>query len=403
MKNLILSLDIGTNNIRGVLINESKPDEIINSLTKESLGVSKSVIKYPEETMNALDKFISEIEASVNSTVNRIICTIGGDNLKCIINRGTAFVSDSSKNEVTKEDVEKAINSARQNVSLTQNEKILHTIPQKFYVDKLKGVQSPVGMIGNRLEAECLFVYTFCPDHKNLEQVLKKTQNQICQINASTLAGANACLTKQEKESGVIAIDLGAGTTGVSVFEDGCLVYTKILPISQNHVRNDIGICFKVSQQVAEMLKRDQSCAYSKNIDKKETISLKEYNGEERRISKKELADVTASRFEDIFDTINKELENIGKIGKLPGGAVLYGGGAQTKGIVELAKYKLNLPVRLAQAQHNNFTTNDLGYIPVLGSLKIYLNNQDFSSEGALGNGGFLKKLSRRFNEIMPL
>ena len=398
MRQAWLALDIGTNNIHAVVF-KTNPDQIILSLKRPSAGITKGVVSNVEEATRSLDKVLDEISSALNTNILRGVVCIGGNRLETRKSKGIAIISNSN-NEINGEDILRAQQSS-QSFSLPANRNLVHIVPQKFLVDGTEVMDSPVGMTGMRLEVESLIIDAFMPDVRNMDNVLKGVGFRQEALVANTLAGSYGSLTRQEKELGVIAIDLGASTTSFSIFEEGSLIYTKVLPIGGNYISNDICLWLQISHDDGENIKLNVGDAMSLKVDKKEMVNLGSFvSGEDKNFSRKELAEVIEARVEQIFDFINEELKLIGKYGKLPGGVVLYGGGANLPHILELAKEKLKLPARIAHAQFDGLVETDPSFVNSVGAVKWYLDDEHNNSQ-AMSSGGFgnmIRKIFKNFN-----
>ena len=399
MRQAWLAIDIGTENIYAVVF-KTNPTQIVLSLKRPSLGVHRGVISNVEEVSKSLDKILDEVSSALNTNVLRGVVCLGGNRIETRKSKGIAIISNDN-NEINGEDISRAQQSS-QSFSLPANRNLIHIVPQKFFVDGVEVMDNPVGMAGMRLEVESLIVDAFMPDIRNIDNVLHNVGFKQDAMVVNTLAGACGSLTRQEKELGSITIDLGAGTTSFSIFEEGNLVYMKVIPIGQDYITKDIGLWLQISYNNAENIKLNVGDAMSLKVDKKEMVNLGSFvSGEDKNFSRKELAEVIEARAEQIFNFINEELKLIGKYANLPGGVVLYGGGANLPHIADLAKEKLKLPVRIAHPQFDGLIETDPGFVNAVGSIQWYLdeeinNNSQINSKG--GVFGSIKKLFKNFN-----
>jgi len=316
-----------------------------------------------------LDKVLDEVSSALNTNILKGIVCIGGNRIETRKSKGIVIIANDN-NEINKSDILRAQQSS-QSFSLPANRILVHSIPQKFLVDGVEVSDNPVGMAGMRLEVESLIIDAFMPDIKNLENVLKNVGFKQEAMVVNTLAGSYGALSKQEKELGVIGIDFGASTTSISVFEEDKLIYTKVLPVGGIHISNDIALWLTIPFNEGENIKINLGSAYAQKIDKKEMVNLGNFvEGECKNFSRRELSEVIQARIEEIFDFINEELKQIGKYAKLPGGAVLYGGGANLPDITELAREKLKLSAHIAHPQFDGLTETDPSFVNVVGSVK---------------------------------
>ena len=402
MRKNLLSLDIGTSNIH-LTVAKTDPFQVLLNLKRPSAGIKKGIIAKNDETVTALDNILEEASSLTNLNIQKSITTVGGSQLETRKSKGVAIIANDN-NEITQDDILRAQQSS-QSFSLPPNRTLLHTIAQKYVVDGNEVIDNPCGMTGMRLEVESLIIDAFMPNIKNLENVLDGVGLKNEAFVANPLAGSYEALTQQEKNLGAIAIDLGSGTCSFSVFEDGVLVYLKVLPVGSNYISNDICLWLKIAQEDGEKIKLSVGDAYPSKVDKKDMVNLGSFvQNEDKTFSRRELAEVIEARLSQIFEFINEDLKQIGKYAKLPGGAILYGGGAQIPHLVDLAKDRLNLPVRLAKYEEIEMSgESDLSFMNTLGAIKWYGDAANLKESQALGKqGGVMDKFKQFFSNFRP-
>lgn len=347
--NVIVGLDIGTSKIRVVIASFKKGEEkpkIIGMGETLSSGIRKGIIVDIDEVTENIKKTIEQAELSSGVPIQSAYVSIGGGHINIRENKGLVAVSRADQ-EVSKEDISRVIDSASA-ISLPPNREIIHVIPQNFKLDNEDDIQDPLGMTGARLEADTLIIDGLSPHIKNLTKCISGLGIRIDDLVLNVLAASLSVLSKRQKELGVLVLDLGGGTTGMAVYEEGKLLYTHILPVGSSHITNDIAIGLRTTIDLAEKIKLEYGLALPSEIKKKEIINLSElYGKEEGMIDRKDLAKIIEARIQEIFDLVNKELRRIGKQRLLPAGAVLVGGGSIMPGIVDLAKRELGLPAQL--------------------------------------------------------
>ena len=346
--NIICGLDIGTSNTRAVIAQiragQEKP-EVIGVGIVPSTGLRKGVVVDIEETIRSVKKAVEEAERTSDISVSRIIVNIGGNHISCRPSQGVVAVSRAD-GEISQEDVDRAV-KATQAVSIPQNRELLHTIPRYFKVDEENFIKDPVGMTGVRLEADAILIEGATPFIKNLTKCLHEAELHMDDMVLSTLAASKAVLSKRQKELGVLVLDFGGGTSGLTVFEEGDIIHTAILPIGGSHITNDLAIGLRTSIDIAEKVKISYGSATPEEINKKEIIDLSKLDGEEGVFTRKFVSEIIQARLYEILDLANKELKKIDRQGLLPAGIVIVGGGAKMPGIVDMAKAELKLPAQI--------------------------------------------------------
>lgn len=352
--NLIFGLDIGTSKVRAIVASikgkeEVKP-RIIGVGESLSSGMRKGVVVDIDEMTKSIKKAIDQAERSSGESFHKAYVSVGGGHIKAKTSKGIVAVSRADE-EVSQDDVLRAISNASA-VSLDSNREVIHVIPREFNIDGQEGIQDPRGMSGVRLEVDTLIVEGLTPYIKNLRKCLNNINVEIEALGLNVLAAAQAVLSKKQKELGVLVLDLGGGTAGMIVYEEGKLLHIHVLPVGSSHITNDIAIGLRSSIDVAEKVKLSYGSCLPEEIGKKDTIDLSKIDEkEEGMANRKEIAKIMEARTEEIFSLVNKELRKIDRERLLPSGVVLVGGGAKTPGIIDLAKEKLKLPVQLGYPQ----------------------------------------------------
>lgn len=345
----IVGLDVGTCYIRTVVgkirADRLKP-QIIGVGQAPSFGLRKGVIVDIEETVKNINQAVEQAERTSGLPIERVYVSLGGDHILARPSKGVVAVSRAD-GQVSEEDVLRAVNAASA-ISIPQNREILHVIPRSFAVDNQAGIKDPVGMNGVRLEVDALIIEGSTPFIKNLTKCISEADLEIEGLVLAPLAGARAILSKRQKELGVLALDLGGGTAGLTVFEEGDIIHSCILPIGSSHVTNDIAIGLRTAIDLAEKVKLEYGSALASEISKKENIDLSKLGLEEEGlVPRVQVAEIIEARVCEVLDLVNKELKRIDRQGLLPAGVVLFGGGAKIPGLVDLTKEELKLPAQI--------------------------------------------------------
>ncbi|MBI2356140.1 MAG: cell division protein FtsA [Candidatus Doudnabacteria bacterium] len=346
---IFIGLDVGSSQIR-VVVGKQESEiglpSIIGVGESNSSGIRRGVIVDIDEAVSSISESLEKAERMTGLTLDHAVVSVGGAQITSMESHGVVAVARAD-GEVTENDVIRVVD-ASQAISIPPNREILHVIPKTFTVDGQSGIKDPVGMSGIRLEVDTQIIQASVPFVKNLTKCILQAGLEIDDLVLSPLAAAQTVLTKKQKELGVAVVDLGGGTTGLVVFEEGDLLLANILPVGSMHITNDLAIGLRTSVDTAEKVKLQYAHAEVKEVKKDFDIDLAKIDKqEEGKVLVKHVAEIVEARLEEIFDLINKQLKSIGRDGQLPAGVILTGGGAKLPGVVDYAKKQLRLPVSL--------------------------------------------------------
>jgi cell division protein FtsA len=351
---IIVGLDVGSSNIRAAVAQapkeEGQPFQILGVGQAKAQGMRKGVVADIDETIKNIKEAVRNAERTSGLQIESAIVSLGGDHLSCRNSKGVIAVSRAD-GEISKEDTERAVSAAAA-ISLGANREIIQIIPRQFSVDNETPIKNPVGMSGIRLEVDVLIIDGCGPYIKNLVKCVDEAGVEIEALVPSPLAAARSVLDKRQKELGVLVLDIGGGTTGFSVFEEGDVIDNCILPVGSGHITNDLAIGLRCPIDVAEKIKLEYGSVLSDEINKRDTINLEKLGGEAGHVSRQKVAEIIEARAAEIFELAHKRLKQIDRAGLLPSGVVLVGGGAKLPGLVDLAKAKLRLPAQIGFPIH---------------------------------------------------
>lgn len=349
---IVTGLDIGGSKVCtvvGHILPDKKIPEIIGYGCVPTAGMRKGMVVDIEETVSAISASLEEAERMAGVPVDNAYVAVESAGIQSQNSRGVIAVSRSD-GEISPDDIARVVDAARA-VSVPANREILHVIPRNFKVDDQDGVHDPVGMTGVRLEVEAHVITASTPTIKNLTKCIYQAGVDIDELVLGVLASSKSVLTRNQKEVGVVVVDIGYSTTGVAVFEEGNVLYSTILPIGASHVTNDIAIGLRTAIEVAERVKLEEGCAIPAVIPERERIDLKKYGvADGVFVSRREVSEIIEARMLEIFGIVNDDLRKIGRDGMLPAGVVVTGGGSRLLGAVDLAKEALRLPAQMGLA-----------------------------------------------------
>lgn len=348
-EDIIVGLDIGSSKIRTIVARlgvESEKPQIIGLGETSSNGIRRGVVVDVEEATSSISNSLEKAERTSGVPIEHAFVSVGGNHVISEESKGVIAVARAD-NEITDDDVTRAIDAASA-ISLPPNHEIMHVVPKYFIVDNQEGIKDPVGMSGVRLEVEAVIIEGAMSYIKNLTKCIARAGIEIDDLVVSPLAASYSVLSKKQKELGVILIDIGGGTTGFTVFEEGNLLIASVLPVGSEHITNDLAIGLRTSIDDAEKIKLEYGMAIAGDVDKKEEVDLsKIIGGEQEPISRRKIAEIIEARLSEMFSMIDKDLKKIDRSCKLPAGVVLCGGGAKLPNIVDLAKGELRLPAQI--------------------------------------------------------
>jgi cell division protein FtsA len=402
---IVAGLDIGTA-VTKVLVaakkNGQEDLEVLSLVQEPSLGVRKGVVFNAENVAEVSQLAIKKAKEESGQRIDSVYVNIGGAHVFSTFSHGLVSVSRADR-KIPQEDVDRVLQSA-QTVSMplnnSSNKQILKTLPKEFMVDGEKGLKDVVGMEGARLEADVLAVGVFSPYLGSLTRAVSDAEVGISDVTPSPMASARAVLKKKEKELGVVLVEIGAGTTGIAVYQEGDLVYTSVLPIGSLHITNDIAAGLKIDVDLAEKIKLEFGTCLHRGSDKKEKIELDE--DESFVLSHKQVAEIIGVRVSEIFNEVSKELKKLPKEMQFPGGVVLTGGGVKLPKILELAKKELKMYCRIGKPIGFMPGQDDTSLATVCG---LVLEGFDSGVSGNLSGfsgGGLWAKIKNFLKILIP-
>ncbi len=352
----IAGLDIGTHTIKGA-VGELRRDRglaLVRLVKFPSHGLRKGVVSDLVEAARQVSGALGEIRKVSRDAAQNLFLGVGSAELRVQPSVGVVAVSRADY-EIYKDDVERAIQSS-QAMSLPPNRMVVHFLTRDFVVDGVKDIRDPLGMVGNRLEVNSLIIDDFAPSLKNLMRCVEMLGGGISGLILGPIAGARATLTKNQRELGVVFVDIGFGKTGMSVYEEGKLLHAAVFPVGSGNITNDLAIGLKIPIEAAEAIKLSFGSALAKEIGSRETVELPKIDPRLRgAVSRKFIAEIIEVRLAEIFELVSNELRYIGKGNRLPAGAVLAGGGAKLPGIADLAREELKLSAQVGVSDASEF------------------------------------------------
>lgn len=380
-EDIFIGLDIGSTKVSCVvgLQEEDAPHpSIIGVGVAPASGMRKGEVIDIEETVSSITAAVDEAERISGVPIDRATIAIDGAHVESLNSAGVIAVGRADQ-EISVEDVRRA-EEAGSAVQLQPNREIIQMFPRSFTVDGQTNIKDPVGMNGVRLEVETHIVTGASAAMKNLHRSIYQAGIDIEGQVLVPLAAARAVLSKKQMELGAAVVDIGGGTTGIAVYEEGEILYSSVLPVGGMHITNDLAIGLRTDTDIAEKVKLKYIKANPGRMSASERIRIEELGEEAGVIPKRDLYDIVNARLEEIFQMVEEEFKKIGKAGMLPGGVVLTGGGAKLPGIEDFAKQALKLPVIIGKPEGLSGLSDKVNDPAFAAPVGLMLENMTFAA-----------------------
>jgi len=411
---LIVSLDIGTSKIR-VMIGEVNNGSIniIGVGQSHSEGIKKGVIVDIDQTVHAIREAVDHAERMVGVTIEEVYVGITGNHIELHETQGVVAVSSEDR-EIREEDIQRVIQAAKV-VAIPPDREIIEVVPREYIVDGQGGIKDPRGMIGVRLEMEGTIVTGSKTVVHNIVRCAQRTNLRVAGIFLQPLAASTVALSKDDKNMGVVLVDIGAGSTTIGVFEQGKLAATTVIGIGGDHITNDIALGLRTHTDVADRVKVKNGCALIDEASEDVKFKVTRIGSDvEKQFTQVDLATIIEPRAAEIFQLVAEAVYKLGYRDEIAGGYVLTGGTVAMPGMLELAKEELDAPVRIAIPDY--IGVRDPAYTTGVGliqyALQLAERNSSRVSPSFKGNqkqtvgktkegGSFMEKVKNWFSEFI--
>ena len=431
---IITAIDLGTDKcttLIATLDEETNQLQVKGVAAVPSQGIRKSQIVDLEKAVSTMTESLDAAERMAGFDVKSAYVSVSGVHIKSQNSKGVVAVA-SPNQEITQLDVERVIEAARA-ISLPADRTVIHVIPRDFKVDSQDGIKDPVGMNGVRLESEAHIITGMTTALKNLEKCVQDLGLEVDGFVFSGLAAAEVVVSETERELGVVVVDIGAGSTSISVFVEGTLELSAALPIGARHITQDIALGCRVSLETAEKIKlsltknntstmkprpgenKEEFSKRKKKIDIINPSDLGVYETVENLSKKKIVEGIMIPRMKEIFSMVSKVLDQNNLMPVVPAGIIISGGGAETIEIKEVAKRVLNLPARIGMPKEIKGLTMDIHKPSFINSIGLLEYGRQRGSKKTSGGGIKLgsifksifgknpfEKISSLFKSLMP-
>ncbi|MGE5418160.1 MAG: cell division protein FtsA [Acidobacteriota bacterium] len=405
-RDIVVGLDLGTTKISAAVgeINLDRSITVLAVSKRDSAGLRRGSIVDIEATAKAVDEVLEDVERIAGVQITSLRTSFSGITVSSAVNRATVAVGHPSL-EITREDVDRAIESARM-IVVPPDRSVVHIIPRHYTVDGYEGIIDPAGMMGSRLEVEVVVVTAATSSLQNMVKAVSRTGTKVREIILASLLSAESVLQPAEKDMGVVLVDMGGGTTDIAVYEQGTLIFASSLPIGSDYITRDIAVGLRTTTDDAKVIKEKYGFAKSDMTSDEKMVQVGSIYGKEtREVSEQVLASIIQARLEEILELLDNELKRSGFKGMLPAGLVLTGGSALLKGIIPVCEEYLNMPVRIGYPENVGRVSSEINspeYSTVLGAL-LYANRTSSSlgsSEHELSISGMFARLLEWFRDL---
>ena len=414
-KNIISGIDIGTTKI--VVIIAEKKDGAINIIgfgKSNSDGLERGIVVDISKTIKSITKAVKQAEEQASIEIESAFVGLTGDHITGINCTGNISIStgdyrNPAGERITQKNIDKVLEHSRA-INLSPERKILHTLSKEFKVDERSGIKNPLGLSGNRLEANVHLVTIARNIENDLRTCIEECGLDIDGFILEPLASSASVLDINEKKLGSILIDIGGGTSDIIIFNNNSIIHTGAIPLGGENLTKDIAYGLNTSLENAEFIKCKNGVAKESLADEQKIIKIIGTNGrEDKEISEKYLASIIQPRVNEIFNLAKNEVERSDYNGDFTFGIILTGGGASLNGIIDIAQEIFNMPVKIGIPDTINGKAeiiNNPRYATGIGIIKYVIENKKVLKEQFEINNNnssintFISKIKNVFNKI---
>jgi len=366
-----VGLDIGTTAVRcvvGELGTDSNKPNIIGYAESENTGMRKGNVANIDEVADAIARTVQEAQRMSGREIKAATINVNGAHVQGLNSKGVIAITSPNR-EISLDD-RMRVEEAATIVQLPPNKDIIQVFAKNYRLDGQDNLKDPIGMHGVRLEVDTHIVVASTPALKSLEQALVKADLLPNHRTVTGLGAAEVVLDRNQKESGVAVVDIGAATTNLTVIEDGEVEHIAVIPMGGIHITNDLAYGLRTELDVAEMIK----LKYASLNQSTRGMTSFVHKGEQHTFDKEMIRLIVEARVEELLEYIDKELKKIRKAKKLPGGVTFVGGTASLPGLADYTKDTLQMPARIGKWNEVKSVVGDLDsqrYAPAVGLMLL--------------------------------
>jgi len=411
--NIIVGLDLGTTKVCAVIAEQTASGlKVLGFGVTPSDSLNKGLVANIAKTSQAISEALEVAQNRAGIKVKELNVGVAGEHITSFRHRNFVTIS-SDDDEISQSDLDRLKADVR-TIKIPVDRQILHIIPEEFSVDHQGGIDNPIGMCGSRLEAVHHVVLAAIPAIQNIKRSVEKAGYVVKNYILQPIASSVSVLEENEKDLGVLLIDIGGGTTDIAIFHDNSIKHTKVFGVAGNQVTNDIRESLGIVTSDAEQLKKEYGYAIQEAIIKEETIYIKGVGARGNvKIPVTLLTQIISVRMKELFALIDNELRNSGLKSKIKAGVVLTGGGSLLRGCTDLAESVLGLPCRIGvPLEFGEGLSDEIGspeFATVSGLIKRVPGSTSSDTWGGTGENtlkgtlnlkGILKKIIEFFDEL---
>ncbi|MEZ7966416.1 MAG: cell division protein FtsA [Flavobacteriales bacterium] len=393
MSEIVVGLDIGTTKIACLVgrQNDHGKIEILGMGISESVGVTRGVVSNIEKTVASIKAAVVDAEKNSDVEINVVNVGIAGQHINSLQHRGIKM-RNNLETEISRNDLDELIDDMHKLVMLP-GEEIIHVLPQEFIVDNEQGIKDPIGMSGVRLEANFHIITGHIAAAQNIYKCVAKAGLTVDQLILEPLASSAAVLSKEEKEAGIVLVDIGGGTTDIAIFQDGIIRHTAVIPFGGNIITEDIKKGCTIMKNQAEALKKKFGSAIASENNENEIVCIPGLRGRDpKEISLKNLANIIEARMSEIIEHIYYEIKNSGFEKELIGGIVVTGGGSQMRHITQLFEFITGMDCRIGYPNEHLYKAPNEDVVKPTYSTGVGLVMKGFDNGSKTTSDDLIKK-----------
>jgi cell division protein FtsA len=314
----------------------------------DSKGLRKGLIVNLEATKVAVERALEQAEDVAGVAVESALVGVAGAHIRGVNSRG-GIILGTRPRDVQREDMQRAIDGAR-GVTLPEDRVVLHVFPQEFFLDGQDNIRQPVGLLGQKLEANVHIVTASATAEQNLVSALNLAGIKVSATVLEPFAAAEACLSPEEREHGCCLLDIGAATTEMVAITDGVVRHSAAIPVGGDHFTNDLAVGLRTPVPEAEALKREHACVFREMLRGDSPIEISSVGGRPpRTVFSRMLTEIVEPRATELLELVHTELKHGGLDARIHSGVVLTGGGARLRGLPDLVERLFGVPVRVGR------------------------------------------------------